>query len=701
MKKVCVLLAAIIAVASTVPLFAHDGHHRLRPRIGVKHDDVLKATENWGTYCVTELAPIFREAVAMNIKAGLSPAPPDLPRSFFAAQPGQEKPKPGPRLAVAPGVTVTGPNIGISRETPAGGSPEAHDLKKAAPPSGKITVFTAKKFVTMDPGWPEATAVAVADGKIISVGVTFDDLKPWLDKYPYEVDDRFKDKVVYPGFVEAHTHPVMGSLAVSRPPLSFFPMRNPYGAEIPGVTTKQGAIARLKQYVATAKPGETLLTWGYDIVAMGGDLPTAAELDTITTDLPLIIWDASEHYAFANSAAIKKYKITPELVAKTIGAGKNPDGSSNGQFLGTDAARLILPQVIAEQMAPDQAIKNLKYLAALMQQAGVTTLGDLFFGGVNIELETMLSQKFFNSPASVARVVHVPDGFTFAETYGDDAVSKVLELKSQSSDLAMFNGVKFFADDAFLPLSMQLLWPGYIEPDQYKGLFMYSSKQAFIDAMRPWWNAGFNIHVHANGSGGNQVTLDALQTLQDEKPRFNHRFTFEHFGISTVAQGRQVKALGALVSTNPYYVYQRADLSAPHIGTDRASLASRMTSLVDQDVVVSLHSDTPVGIPSPLLEVWVAVNRIGALSNKVHAPAERMDVARAMKMITIDAAYTLGVEDKVGTIETGKYADFVVLEDDPQDVDPMKIKDIGVVATILGGKVTMTSETRDPDWGAW
>jgi predicted amidohydrolase YtcJ len=192
------------------------------------------------------------------------------------------------------------------------------------------------------------------------------------------------------------------------------------------------------------------------------------------------------------------------------------------------------------------------------------------------------------------------------------------------------------------------------------------------------------------------VTLDALADLQDEKPRFDHRFTFEHFGISTTSQGRRVKALGASVSTNPYYVYERADLTIPEIGTDRASLASRMRSLVDQDITVSLHSDTPVGVPSPLLEVWVAVNRIGFDSGKVRAPAERVDAARAMRMVTIDAAYTLGQEDNLGSIETGKLADFTVLDDDPQTVDAMKIKDIGVVATILGGRVTLTADTRKP-----
>ena len=106
-------------------------------------------------------------------------------------------------------------------------------------------------------------------------------MKPWLDKYPFEVDDRFKDKVIYPGFIEAHSHPVMGSLAISRPSLSYFPLRNPYGADIPGVRTRDEAVARLKQFVADAKsPDETILTWGYDVVAMGDDF-NRDELDQV------------------------------------------------------------------------------------------------------------------------------------------------------------------------------------------------------------------------------------------------------------------------------------------------------------------------------------------------------------------------------------------------------------------------------------
>ncbi len=650
---------AVTALGLLVMTSAALAHPTQRPLLGIYHyPPQLNLTEQSGTYCVTELAPLFREAVAINASAAAAGATDDVDAT--ANMPTGER-TPGNKAAL----------------------------------SGKITVFTAKKIVTMDPGWPEGTAVAVMDGRILSVG-SFDDLKPWLDKYPFEVDERFKDKVIYPGFIEAHSHPVMGSLAISRPSLSYFPLRNPYGADIPGVRTRDEAVARLKQFVADAKtPEETILTWGYDVVAMGDDF-NREELDQVSKTQPIIVWDASEHFAYANSAAITKYGVTPDKLKGVTGAGTNEDGSSNGQFLGTNAARLILPEVIAELMKPEAAKKNLTYFGSLMQQAGVTTVGDLFYGGVNLELEQSLSKSFYDNENAWARIVHVVDGYTLSGLYGDGAVEKALDMRKQSTDRTIFNGVKFYADDAFLSLAMELQWPGYINSEKYHGLFMYESKDEFVAAMRPWWYAGFQIHVHANGSGGNQLTLDALAALQEEKPRFDHRFTFEHFGISTTAQGRRLKALGASVSTNPYYVYERADLTIPQIGTDRASLASRMKSLVDQDIAVSLHSDTPVGVPSPLLEVWVAVNRIGFDSGKVRAPAERVDVARAMRMVTVDAAYTLGQEDNLGSIETGKLADFTVLDADPQEVDALKIKDIGVVATILGGQVTLTTETRTP-----
>lgn len=658
--------------------WAHSTTHSC---IGASHLTPSGAPEDWGTYCVTELAPIFREAIASHDKLALNE---QIFRNATAVDGGAST------LEVSAIKQANRPLL----------SPLQPSLMDApAEPTDGITVFVAKRIITMDPGWPEGTAVAVKDGRILSVG-TLEDLEPWLSRFPYKIDESFKDNVIYPGFVEAHGHPVMGAIAVSRPALSYFPLRNPYGPDFPGAKSLTEAISALKTYVANAKsPNETIMTWGYDVVAMGGKFPTRQELDELSKTNPILIWDASEHYVFANSAAIDYAGVTNEQLAKTLGAGRNPDGSSNGQFLGTEAAKLVMLKPLSDLLTPEEGMKSLRYLGALMQQAGVTTTGDLFFGGVNLKLEQQLAQEYFGKPDSIARVVHIIDGVTFSELYGKDAISQGIALRSQSNERIMFNGVKFFADDAFVSLGMQLQYPNYINDDRYKGLFMFDSKDDFINAMRPWWEAGFQLHVHSNGSGGNQITLDALAELQAETPRFDHRFSFEHFGISSTAQARQLKALGALVSTNPYYVAERADLNANQIGTDRASLAARMQSLIDQDITVALHSDTPVGVPSPLKEVWIAVNRLGELSGKVHAPHERVvDVDKAMRMVTIDAAYALGVNDRIGSIEAGKFADFAVLDADPRDVDPMLIKDINVVATILGGKVTLTSETRQPDW---
>ena len=225
----------------------------------------------------------------------------------------------------------------------------------------------------------------------------------------------------------------------------------------------------------------------------------------------------------------------------------------------------------------------------------------------------------------------------------------------------------------------------------------YKTAQDFSIAMKPWWDAGFHIHVHSNGDVGNANTINALQLLQDSKPRFDHRFTVNHFGIPSTAMVAKIKALNAVVTANITYVSERAKLQYAALGMDRASYATRVGTLVRNGIVTSIHSDAPVAAPAPLKEAWSVVTRRDVYNDgKVWAPAEALSSSDAMKMITINAAYTLGVEDKVGSIEAGKFADFAVLDSDPQTVPAIKIKDVAVTATILGGKVIPVSETKKP-----
>jgi predicted amidohydrolase YtcJ len=150
--------------------------------------------------------------------------------------------------------------------------------------------------------------------------------------------------------------------------------------------------------------------------------------------------------------------------------------------------------------------------------------------------------------------------------------------------------------------------------------------------------------------------------------------------------GRHVRIFSAR-ATWKTFAYSEFFLCLTH---DRAYTAARLKTLLDAGNTISLHSDTPVGPPRPLEWVWIAVNRIG-LSGKLLGPDERISVVQAMKMITIDAAYTLGVEDKIGSIQAGKFADFTVLDQDPFEIEPMKLKDIPVWGTVLGGRVQPVS----------
>ncbi|MCW5892619.1 MAG: amidohydrolase [bacterium] len=541
----------------------------------------------------------------------------------------------------------------------------------------------------MDPGWPTATAVAVRDGRILSVG-SLGDLRPWLVGSAHTIDRRFANKVLVPGFVEAHGHPLLGATALTRPLLSYLPVPNPYGPDFPGVKTPDAAMKKLREYVAQANsPDETVLTWGYDVVAMGGKHLDKTALDAISATQPILVWDASEHFVFANSAALQKFGVT-KADTTTTGIAAGPDGEPNGQFLGTAAAARILDPALAPLLAPDVALANIKFLMDLSRRNGITTTSELAFGITNLAAEEDLFPRYFNDPATPVRCVVVSDAVSMTAAKGDQAIPYVQSLPDRNTDTLVFRGVKFFADDSFLSLGMEIRNPGYIDG---RSGFFNTPPDRMVERFLPWWRAGFHIHVHTNGNAGNQATVDALAGLMAVQPRADHRYTLEHFGISTPEQVRRIRALGGVVSVNPFYLYARAELTAPYIGSDRAYTAARLRTLVDAGVPTSLHTDTPVAPPVPLESVWIAVNRRG-LSGAVRGPDERITLEQALRMVTIDAAYTLGVEDRVGSIAAGKLADFAVLDQDPFEVAPEQLRNVRVWGTVLGGRVLPASEIR-------
>lgn len=557
----------------------------------------------------------------------------------------------------------------------------------------ELTVFVAKKFYTMNPGRPEARAIAVCNERIVSVANSLDELSVWTQRIPTKVDKRFADKVVFPGFIDAHQHPLLGAITANLPSIAAMDVPQAYGPDIPGVKNEAEAFARMQRYEADMNdPTAPLLIWGWDAPVMGRHL-TRQDLDKISSSRAVIVWDTSEHHAYLNSAAIAQRKITKDT--KLNGVGRDEKGELNGQFLGVEAASFAIGPAIASKLQPAEARRLMHWLIDLNRRNGITTTTDHAMGLLNVDAEIALQEAIFNDPNTPQRLVSIAAMHAFVRKYGDPdkAIVALRKLQQRSTDRLTFNGVKFFADDSFNGLTFKPGSPGYIDGSQ--GIWVTPPEQ-LTQAIEPWWNAGMQIFIHTIGVDAQDATLAALRALQAKKPRFDHRFTFEHFGLARYDQIRSMQALGAQANVNVYYPWLRGETYPEVIGTDRAEDLSPLGSLTLEGVPTTFHSDFPVAPPKPLLGVTLATTRVGQSGRKTLGADQRVSVQQALRMITIDAAKVLGLDNKVGSLEPGKLADFTILEKDPHKVSPKDIRNIQVWGTVLAGRVYPASEIGQP-----
>ncbi len=198
---------------------------------------------------------------------------------------------------------------------------------------------------------------------------------------------------------------------------------------------------------------------------------------------------------------------------------------------------------------------------------------------------------------------------------------------------------------------------------------------------------GVAIHIHVNGDEAIDAALEATEYALARHPRADHRITLQHCQMADRAQFRRMKKLGVCVNLFSNHIYYFGDQHrAITIGPDRAARIDACRTALDHGVPLAVHSDAPVTPMGPLTCAWAAVNRLTG-SGKLLGGNERISVSQALHAITLGPAYTLGMDGEVGSIESGKWADFAILEDDPTKVEAQNLKDIVVWGTALGGIV--------------
>ncbi len=545
----------------------------------------------------------------------------------------------------------------------------------------EIVVFIAKKIITMDPTLPTATAVATRGREILSVG-SLDDLQPWLKEHPHKIDTRFEDKVLMPGLIDPHMHPMLGAIAFQTVWITPEPW-NVMGQKAPATIGEKAYRDALEAaFAARKKDAPIFMTWGFS-ADTHGELSREV-LDSISKDVPILVLQRSLHQAYINTPMLLALK------AKGLDERKAKDHPqidwTKSHFWEDGLFTVVLPylaDILLDPVTVDPAyLKTRDYLT----YNGVTTVGDMATGSTNWDLEMAALKRTMDTPDSPVRVRLTPDVHKLSITpKSPEAAMKLLgQLTAHNTNHLIFNNaIKLFADGAMFSQAMQIGDPGYI--DGHKGEWI-TQPGPFEEFARSYWNAGYQIHVHTNGDAGAKMVLDTLQKLQDEKPRTDHRFTIEHYGYANDGTSRRIAKLGAQVSANPFYLYDLGDRYAVNgLGTDRAARIAPLGGLVRRNVPVTLHSDFPMAPAEPLFLAWCAASR-ETITGKVFTPSERLTLGEAIRAVTIDAAYVIGMETELGSIEAGKLADFAVLDKDPYEEGVKGLRDIKIWGTVFEGK---------------
>ncbi len=550
-----------------------------------------------------------------------------------------------------------------------------------AAPAGAATVFVAREVITMDPDRPRAQAVAIRDGRFVAVG-TRAECEAAVGNGA-KVDTTLADKVLLPGFVEQHVHPVLAALTMNSKVISIEDWDAIDGFS-PAVRDEASYLARLKDALAAhADKTRPFITWGFHHY-FHGEI-SKAKLDQLAPDFPLVVWHRSCHEFYLNSAALKSIGIDEAFVDSLTPSSKSQASFAKGHFF-EQGALAILGKLAPILASPEQFRRGLEFTERYYHRNGITTACEP--GGFFSKPMQDAVNAVYSDDATPFAHGFIADGKTFAARNPADPAALIADTEQvltwgKGRTFFLPKQVKLLADGAIYSQLMQMK-DGYT--DGHHGAWIMDPP-VFDYAFQSYWDAGYQIHIHNNSDAGMDVVLDSLEKAMKRNPRTDHRTVIVHFGFATPDQVKRWAELGGIVSSNPYYVTALAGRYAKlGIGPERSRNMVPMGEVVKNRMSFSFHSDMPMAPAKPLQLVWAGVNRLTA-EGEVAGPEHRVTLDQALKAVTIDAAYSIQLEKRVGSITVGKDANLTVLEQDPYEVESGKLKDIAVWGTMLEGRL--------------
>ena len=520
-------------------------------------------------------------------------------------------------------------------------------------------------LITMDDTAPTAEAMAVAGGRILAVG-SRSDLESFVG--PGTTILEHKSGVIMPGFVEPHIHLVSSALVFDGVDCS------PYTNK-----TLDAVLVALKAAVAKAPAGQAVIGQLFDPSLMPNQATlTCAVLDQISTTVPIVVMNASQHFFYVNSAAYAAAGITADTPNPPGGDYGARNGTLTG-IVGENAAMFSFIKVLPP-LTPEVIASAITGIAAMAAKQGVTYVHEAATGALaGVKEVDLLHQIFAQSGFPVRGSLSLwgenLDAFTAAGIVpgsGDD------RLRSQT--------IKWVSDGSNQGYT-GFMRQNYLGRDT-RGAANFTAEQLEANFAKTV-AAGWPIMCHGNGDAALDMVMAAFAAvakLPSWDPAKRHRT--EH---SSLLHDEHIAAMASLGIT-PSFLMNHVRLWGrvmrdEILGPERAQLLDRYASAVKAGLRASLHCDFSVSPIGPLNYIATAAARTMADGGEVLNAAERVSVAQALKGNSIDAAWMCHADELVGSLAAGKAADFVFLGDDPlaHEADPDAVREIPVLATYSDG----------------
>jgi predicted amidohydrolase YtcJ len=449
------------------------------------------------------------------------------------------------------------------------------------------------------------------------------------------------------------------------------------GRPWPALREPAAIIRRLREAEAALPASEPLVGWGLDPLFVDGPRLSRAALDQVSATRPVIVLHSNLHLMTVNSATLALAGF--DASTRVGGVIMGEDGQPSGELQEFGAMMPVFRRLRIDIDAVAKGGEAMAAFAETARRAGVTTITDLGRTLSPADVDELLT--FTGRDDCPVRIA--PMLLSQFKSV-DELIAEAGAFSAMNTAKLRLGAIKIVVDGSIQGFTARVRWPGYYTGVDH-GIWNVAPEQ--LDDMVDRLNAaGLQIHIHVNGDEACEAALDALQRALTRHPRPDHRHTLQHCQMADAAQYRRIETLGLCVNLFANHLYHFGDKHYElTLGPDRAERMNACGTALALGIPLAVHSDTPVTPLAPLFTAWCAANRLTE-SGRILGAHERIGVDDALRAISLGGAYTLKMDHEIGSIETGKWADFAVLEDDPLEVGAAGLKDIAVAATVLGGR---------------